>query len=260
MTAAMAPRYILRFDDICPTMNGTIWDEVEEVLMERGVRPLLAVVPDNRDPGLKVAPERADFWDRVRRWQSAGWTIAMHGHQHVYSTKDAGVLGFNAFSEFAGVPREKQEEALRVALTIFEAHGVRTDTWIAPAHSFDETTLELLPSFGFRRISDGFFMRPGLDRRGLLWIPQQLWRFARRPFGVWTVCHHINAWSRADVTALRRNLTRFATQITDFDSISRAYERRRLTRADRLMASLYRRSLHAEAALTRTVRRGLARV
>lgn len=256
----MAPRYIVRFDDVCPTMNWTIWDEVEAVLIEHGIRPLLAVVPDNRDPDLAVAPERSDFWDRVRRWQSAGWTIALHGHQHVYTTKDAGILGFNAFSEFAGVPREKQEEALRAALTIFEAHQVRTDTWIAPAHSFDETTLELLPRFGFRRISDGFFTRPGIDRHGLLWIPQQLWRFAWRPAGVWTICHHINAWSRDDVTRLRRALTRFAAQISDFESIARAYERRRLTPADRLMSSLYRRSLHAEAALTRVVRTRSARV
>jgi predicted deacetylase len=255
----MAPRYIVRFDDICPTMNWTVWDEVEAVLIDHGVRPLLAVVPDNRDPGLAVAPERSDFWDRVRQWQSASWTIALHGHQHVYKTNDAGVLGFNAFSEFAGVPREQQEEGLRAALAIFEAQGVQTDTWIAPAHSFDETTLELLPRFGFHRISDGFFARPGIDRRGLLWIPQQLWRLAWRPAGVWTVCYHINAWSRDDVTTLRRDLARFAAHTTDFDSVSDAYRRRRLTRSDRLTSSLYRRFLHTEAALSRAVRTRLAR-
>jgi len=46
MAATMAPRYIVWFDDICPTMNWAIWDDVEATLVEHGIRPLLAVVPD----------------------------------------------------------------------------------------------------------------------------------------------------------------------------------------------------------------------
>jgi predicted deacetylase len=250
----MAPRYIVRFDDICPTMNWTVWDQVEAALIEHGVRPLLAVVPDNRDPDLAVAPARADFWERVRRWQAAGWTIGLHGHQHVFATKDAGIVGLNAFSEYAGLPQQRQREALQAALAIFDAERVKADVWIAPAHSFDETTLDLLREAGLSRISDGFFLFPGTDRLGNLWVPQQLWEFAWRPIGVWTVCHHINAWSAADVARFRRNLGRFRKWIVDFDSVSAAFATRRLGRADHMLSGLYRRYLHASAAFFRTLR------
>ncbi len=46
----MKARYLIRFDDICPTMNWTIWEQVEQVLRTYHVQPILAVVPDNQDP------------------------------------------------------------------------------------------------------------------------------------------------------------------------------------------------------------------
>ena len=48
----MAARYLIRFDDLCPSMNWTVWCEVESILQAAGIKPLLAVVPDNADPQL----------------------------------------------------------------------------------------------------------------------------------------------------------------------------------------------------------------
>ena len=45
--------YLVRFDDICPTMNWEAWEQVENVLVSEGIRPILAVVPDNRDENLE---------------------------------------------------------------------------------------------------------------------------------------------------------------------------------------------------------------
>src|SRR5436309_501178 len=61
----MTARYVVRFDDVCPTMNWSVWARIEPVLAKHNVRPLLAVVPDNRDPKLMIEPPRANFWDRV---------------------------------------------------------------------------------------------------------------------------------------------------------------------------------------------------
>ena len=80
-------RYLLRFDDACPTMNWGVWDAVETELLRHNTRPIVAVVPDNRDPKLMADAPRAEFWDRVRRWQSIGWAIGLHGYQHVYVSK-----------------------------------------------------------------------------------------------------------------------------------------------------------------------------
>src|ERR1051326_9565196 len=92
----MKPRpnkqFLLRFDDICPTMRWDMWSEIEKRLIQYDIKPILAVVPDNRDPVLQVDRPRRDFWVRVRRWQEQGWTIALHGYQHLYVAKAGGLV------------------------------------------------------------------------------------------------------------------------------------------------------------------------
>ncbi|MEM5789386.1 MAG: DUF2334 domain-containing protein, partial [Syntrophobacteraceae bacterium] len=85
-------RYLVRFDDICPTMNWIVWDKIEPMLVQYRVSPILAVIPENRDPKLHVQPPVPAFWDRVRDWQSRGWTIALHGYRHVYVNQNRGLL------------------------------------------------------------------------------------------------------------------------------------------------------------------------
>ena len=226
-------RYLVRFDDICPTMNWRVWDAIEAHLVRHGVRPILAVVPDNRDPKLAVDEARADFWDRVRRWQAAGYTIALHGHQHLYVNKDPGLIGVTPQSEFAGLPREEQEAKLRKALAIFEEHGVRADAWVAPSHSFDRTTVSVLADLGVSVISDGLWNWPFTDAGGTTWIPQQLWGFRKRPAGVWTVCNHHNAWSDRRVAEFAASLALHAGEMTDLPTVVKRYGGRRLTARDR---------------------------
>lgn len=223
----MGARYLIRFDDVCPTMDWAAWQAIEASLRQHRVRPLLAVVPDNRDPKLAVAPARADFWDRVREWQAAGWTIALHGHQHRYVSNDAGLMGINDRSEFAGLPEAEQRDKLEAALAIFAAQGVRADAWIAPAHAFDATTVDLLRELGISTISDGFSPWPGRDRGGSLWVPQQLWRLRPMPFGVWTVCYHCNGWSSARIERFGVELQRYAGRIASLEEIERRWRDRR---------------------------------
>src|SRR5262245_41195137 len=92
-------RYLVRFGDILPTMTWAVWEGIEAHLDRHGVKPILAVVPDNLDPKLKVDPPRADFWDRVRGWQAKGYTIAIHGYQHVYVNRNPGIIGVTHNSE-----------------------------------------------------------------------------------------------------------------------------------------------------------------
>jgi predicted deacetylase len=223
----MRVRYLVRFDDICPTMNWPVWAEIERLLTRHDVRPLLAVVPDNRDPILCVGPPVDDFWDRVRSWQARGWSIGLHGYQHRSVTRVAGLLGLNAASEFAGLPPREQRRTLELALGVFAREGVRPDAWIAPGHSFDSSTVKLLAQLGLRRISDGFSLQPYVDRQGVTWVPQQLWRFRRMPFGLWTVCLHPNGWTEGHVARFAGDLTRFRPMITDFESVVGQATRRR---------------------------------
>jgi peptidoglycan/xylan/chitin deacetylase (PgdA/CDA1 family) len=221
-------------------MNWRVWNEVEAILEDQGVRPIMAVVPDNQDEVLRAGAPDARFWDRVGKWQARGWTIAMHGWEHRFVTKHSGVLGINKFSEFAGLPREEQERKLRSGKAVFESHGLDPLMFVAPAHSFDEVTLELLNRLGFRYLSDGFFPYPHVDDFDLLWIPQQLWAFRRRPLGIWTICFHINRWEVRDIAGFRNNVRRYRDAISDVRAVADEYGRRPKSVLDSAVARLYR--------------------
>lgn len=220
-------------------MNWTVWDRVEAVLIVRGIKPIMAVVPDNRDPGLMVEAARPTFWERVRKWDGLGWTIAVHGFQHVYSTTDAGIVGVNRRSEFAGLSRDTQAAALDAALKIFRDQGLQPRTWVAPGHSFDATTVACLLERGITVISDGFFPRV-VREMGCTWIPQQLWRFRRVPFGTWTVCYHVNSWTERQYSLFVADIGSFGNRIVDVGEVLTPPPGKRRV-LDTCFAGVYRR-------------------
>ncbi len=234
----MPATYLVRFDDICPSMNWTVWGEIESSLIEAGVSPILAVVPDNQDPELVAGPARPKFWDEVRGWQKRGWTIGLHGYRHQYVTGDAGIIGRNRYSEFAGLSYEEQHDKLSRALEIFAREGVRAEIWIAPAHSFDQKTLRALSDLKLTAVSDGYFTLPHTDGEGMFWIPQQLGKFRALPAGVWTVCHHHNNWNAADVRQFRCDLQRYRGRISSVMEVARQYGGRPERWLDRMSAGL----------------------
>lgn len=233
----MSARYLIRFDDICPTMNWSVWASIEPLLAKYNVSPIVAVVPDNQDPKLKVHAPRPDFWAWVRERQAAGWCIALHGYQHLYETKDPGIMGINARSEFAGLSADVQRDKLVRALEIFRDNGVRADAWIAPGHSFDAVTVRLLLELGVDTISDGYFFRP-VQFLDACWIPQQLWHFRPMPGGVWTVCLHCNAYGEAEIAQLRSWLAEYAETMTTVNEVKRTSPARQASWADRGFAAL----------------------
>jgi predicted deacetylase len=200
---------ILRFDDLCPTVNWNVWNAIEEILIELDVKPIVSVIPDNRDKALFHSRPGENFWDRVQSWQKRGWTIGLHGYQHCYLTKNPGMYGREGLSEFAGLPVEVQEIKLQNAVRIFRQHGVNPEVWVAPAHSFDASTIEILLKLGIRVVNDGYALFPYQDPEGVVWIPQQVGKLRKLPIGIWTVCFHFNSWSNGDIRQLREDLERF---------------------------------------------------
>lgn len=192
-------RYLMRFNDLCPTMDWSVWNEIEPILIEVGVNPILSVIPDNRDPKLMIDPPVPDFWDRVRNCQVRGWTIGLQGYQHLYVNGKSGILCLNLRSEFAGLKYAEQYEKLSRGLEIFAREGVRADTWVAPVHSFDWVTLSALNALGIRIISDGLSAAPYRDFLGNVWVPQQFASTRRMPLGVWTYCYHSNDLSCSEL-------------------------------------------------------------
>ena len=230
-------RYLLRFDDLCPTMDWAAWDRIEAELVEQDIKPILAVVPDNRDPHLMVAPPAADFWERVRGWQARGWAIGLHGYQHTYVNRNPGILGLNPRSEFAGLPYLEQHWKLSAALACFRREGVSADTWVAPGHSFDATTDLALKALGLSLISDGMAFAPYRDAVGATWVPQQFARMRPMPLGVWTFCYHINGLSPEGFSQFRRSLRQLRPGMVTLQAAA-ALALREKRPADRLVGLL----------------------
>lgn len=255
-------KYLLRFDDLSPAMNWNIWSEIEEALVRKRIKPLLAVVPDNQDPKLQVEAPVQNFWERVRKWHSLGWTIGLHGFQHKYVTKHAGIVTVKTKSEFAGLPAWKQEEKLRRGIEIFSRQGINPSVWIAPNHSFDSITVSLLARLGMRIISDGQFWFPFICSQEMFWVPQQLFRLRPAPAGIWTVCYHHNQWTPSLLAQFHRDLERYADDIWPLEKVTDTWSGRRSRWSDwlckhaRLSSFLIRCQLKAWSCLRSRPRSG----
>jgi predicted deacetylase len=212
-------------------MNWAIWAEIDEILTTEGVKPILSVIPDNRSRAFFIEEENPRFWDYIREKQKQGWSIGLHGYQHVPITSNPGILKLSHHSEFAGLPEDEQEARISRAIEIFKANGVKPDLWVAPWHSFDRITIKVLKRHGITVISDGFSIYPYVDS-GMLWIPRQLSNFRRRPFGVYTVCFHHNSWTKRDLLAFKGDVKRYGAWISDLETVISLYSSRRKSFVD----------------------------
>ncbi len=112
---------LFRLDDITPDMDWNKFYRVKAIFDKYKVKPLVGVVPDNGDPGLRRGEYHKDFWEYIASLEQSGWQVAQHGYRHVYETKHAGMLGLKKASEFAGLPYEVQYEKIR------EGKGEKSD-------------------------------------------------------------------------------------------------------------------------------------
>lgn len=228
-------RYLLRFDDLCPAMDADRWRPFQSLIEEFHLQPILAVVPDNRDPELALAPPDPDFWSRMKALEAAGAAIGLHGFRHLCMSRGRSLLGLARTSEFAGVPPQTQRAWIAEGLRILRGHGLNPRIWVAPRHGFDARTLDALRAAGIAILSDGFALRPHL-RGGLTWVPQQLWGPVEKPSGLWTICIHPNTASGAGLAALREFLVAHAGQFTSLDQALLLSPSTTLTLRERLQA------------------------
>ncbi|MCR4788938.1 MAG: DUF2334 domain-containing protein [Lachnospiraceae bacterium] len=152
----------IRLDDITECMDWPKFLRFKGLLDYYGIKPLIGVIPLCTDETLKGSSEGApeDFWQYVKDLSGEGWSLAMHGVNHIYTTDKGGLFPLNRFSEFAGLPYEEQLENLAYGVDIFNEHGIETRMFMAPAHSYDQNTLKALKSLGFEALTDGFGNKP----------------------------------------------------------------------------------------------------
>ncbi len=191
-----------RLDDVTPDMDWEHFEAAEALFEKYHLYPLLGIVPDNRDLHLKAGECRKDFWELMRTLKKRGYTIAQHGYRHVYETTDAGLLGINPFSEFAGLPYAKQREKLEQGKKILQEQQLETDIFMAPGHSYDKNTLRALTECGFRIVTDGYSKRP-YKRMGLSFIPSRL-SGPGKIQGIDTICLHLNSMELCQIAQMEQ--------------------------------------------------------
>ncbi len=207
-----------RIDDVTPHMDWEKFSVLAGIFKHYGVKPLMGVIPENRDPELLKLPYREDGWARIKALSELGWMTAQHGLTHVYTTNEPGLLGINRYSEFAGIDYETQLKMLAEGQKILRGQGLFTDIFMAPAHSFDKNTLKALRALGFRYITDGYSLFP-YKRGGLKFIPCQASSPRKMPFGLMTVCLHPNTMREDALSALENWLEQNISCVCDYSEM-----------------------------------------
>lgn len=229
-------KFIMRLDDAAEKMDIEKWDRMEQILDKFGIKPLVGVIPICKDPMMEKYEADDGFWDKVHRWMDKGWTIALHGYEHVYCTEDGGINPVNKRSEFAGLPLDEQKRKISEGVNVFREHGIEPDIFFAPSHTFDENTIKALKEeSNIKIISDTIANKP-YTKYGMTFVPQQSGIARKLPFSVVTFCYHPNLMTDDIFNNLEIFLQRHNELFVDFPKKSTC---RRFGLFDQLLHKLY---------------------
>lgn len=221
----MDVKILIRFDDICPTMDFGQFRRATDLLDKYNVKPLIGVIPNCIDPDLQIGDKCDDFWEFVTSLRDKGYTIAMHGYEHVFCSPHRGIVTKRVGSEFAGLSLQQQIAKIGQGKTILHNHGIDTDIFFAPAHSYDRNTIKALSTCGFKYMSDGKSCRAYiLD--GIKLLPCRSAGAAKiRGGGYYTSVFHAHEWARPekayDYDNFEKTLSNYSQCIVSFSEYCR---------------------------------------
>lgn len=235
--------YLIRLDDASDHMHIENWARMERLLDENNIKPLVGVIPENRDPMLLQFPEDPLFWEKAKHWQEKGWRIALHGYEHVYSTDCGGINPVHCKSEFAGHTLEEQRRKIGDGFRILRDKGLKPDVFFAPSHTFDENTLEALwLETDIRMISDTV-ANDTYCRNGFTFIPQQAGKVRELPFRLTTICLHPNFTTEPEFAEMEAFFKAHAGEFLDPNAIAPTTRKRSLLDLAYEMAYFLKRKL-----------------
>jgi len=211
----------IRLDDITPDMDWNNYNRIEKILDQAGIKPLIGVVPFNRDDNLSRAEKPlsdAEFVAYLADRKKKDWTFALHGYNHLYSNKKMGIFPLNNFSEYAGVPYDKQLRMLKEGREKLLSWGIDTDIFMTPAHTYDKNTLKALVEAGFAKVTDGFGDSPYI-RQGLTFYPISRRRAecTSNAKGYTTMVLHTNTMEDSDIEEFEKMIRERRDCFIDYD-------------------------------------------
>lgn len=230
-------KLLIRLDDFSHDCNFKNWQKTFDILAKFGISACVGVIPDNRDPKLQYNARINDeqFWREVKKIQNHGHVIAMHGYQHLFhsisNTKKL-LVPFYRRSEFAGLSYKEQSEKLLTAQELFDRNEVDVELFMAPAHSFDQTTvIALRECTKIDYITDGLFF-DAVVWDGMKFIPQQLGSLRDPIFPCSTVCLHPNNFKENTFPKMEEFITKHYNLIYPFNNYDYLRYRKKKFRHD----------------------------
>ena len=187
---------LIRMDDISENMNWALMDKCEKLFDKFKIKPLLGIIPINKDPELLKFPKNDRFWERVENWKNKGWEITMHGCHHLYTQKSDknDIFNYGGNSEFYGLDYSMQLNKIKAGLEEFKKREIKVRSFFAPNHIYDSNTLKALKDSDIKIIIDGYGLFP-YYKNEILFIPQLFYKEIFLPFGIQSTQMHINEWN-----------------------------------------------------------------
>ena len=230
-------KYIIRLDDACEKMDVEKWDRMEKLLDKYKVKPWVGVIPHCEDPMMDKYEFDAEFWKKVEIWKNKGWTIAMHGYNHVYGTPCGGMNPVNKRSEFAGLSYEEQAEKIERGWEILIDYGFHPEVFFAPSHTFDENTLKALKNKTTIRVISDTIASDVYKKDDFWFIPQQSGSVRKLPLKTVTFCYHPNTMTDKSFEILEAFLDSYQNRFTEYTELN--MKKRKISLCDRLLQKIY---------------------
>ena len=191
---------LIRIDDVCENMNWNLMSKLESLFDDYSIKPVLGVIPNNRDEDFLSFPRNDNFWDQVRKWQDKGWEIVQHGDTHIYDrlcSKKSDYFEYGGGSEFFGHPLNVQEKRIKNGLEKFKREKINIRSFFAPNQTYDENTFIALKNCGISEVIDGYGLMPYTEKN-IKFIPQLFEKVVLLPFGIQSTKLHLHIWDEND--------------------------------------------------------------
>ncbi len=209
---------LIRLDDIAENMNWDLMEKCENLFDENKIKPLLGVVPNNKDGELLTFKKNENFWNKVRQWKEKGWEIAMHGYSHSYDkeTNKKDYFGYGGKSEFFGLEYPDQLQKIDEGLKKFKSEKIEIRSFFAPNHTYDLNTFRAIKESGIKNVIDGYGLIP-YTYKSLNFIPQLFYKEIMLPFGIQSTQIHLNTWGEVEFNNFEIFIKRNKENFISFD-------------------------------------------
>lgn len=212
---------LIRMDDISENMNWSLMDKCESLFDKYKIKPLLGIIPINKDPDLLKYPYNSKFWERVADWKNKGWEITMHGFNHLYtqnSDNKKDIFNYGGNSEFYGLEYSEQLNKIQSGLQEFKKRNLKIRSFFAPNHIYDENTLKALKASDIKIVIDGYGLFPYFKDQ-ILFVPQLFYKEIILPFGIQSTQMHINYWNDKNFENFENLINKVNKKIINLDYI-----------------------------------------